>query len=199
MTNPAPQAITGAAPPGKAPASPWSFARHAPPDAEGRLLPADEPIALEVWAEALDADTRLPTGVLKRLRMRSLGEVFADLHARLDVTVCTECGHEAPRCPAPCGPCARRGCGGLAHRLIDEYLAGPEAGQEGQPVPEDFRRIACYPVAGLSEGHYVHVEFVCPADKAGCVRLVRLALAKTFLGPEYACWIALRCAVLLGA
>jgi hypothetical protein len=71
-------------------------------------------------------------------------------------------------------------------------------------VPHDHRWVACYPVTGASEGHYVHVEFICPAghrvpDGEPNVRVVRLALGKTFRGMGHAAEMARRCAVLLGA
>ena len=64
-------------------------------------------------------------------------------------------------------------------------------------VPHNWNWIACYPVSGTSEGHYVHCDFI--VDRADGRQLVRLALGKTFRGMEHAAEMAKRCAIFLGA
>lgn len=62
-------------------------------------------------------------------------------------------------------------------------------------IPVDFRWVACYPVTGGSEGHYIHVDLIL---KDGTTRLP-LFLGKTFLGWAKACEIANFCAEALAA
>jgi len=58
----------------------------------------------------------------------------------------------------------------------------------------EYHWIACYPVTGNSEGHYIHVDII---DKDG--RATNIFLAKTFHGFERAAEIAAACAWHLGA
>jgi hypothetical protein len=183
---------------------PRTYARHALLDAAGEVIPiGPDPIPLDIWRHVLDPATGRPTGFLKRERMRTLGEVGDELVRALDVLVCEKCGHERPRRWQEVSA-THAGCGGEYRWFTDEYFHGPHDSERHKPVPHDFRWIACYPVTGASEGHYVHVEFVCPAghrvaDGEPNGRVVRLALGKTFRGLAHAAEMARRCAVLLGA
>ena len=181
---------------------PRTYARWAAVDKEGKIIPiAPDPIPLDVWAHVvLDGVVQ---SHIKRVKMRSLKEVAGDLIKALDVVQCEkkECGWEAPRKERDYDRKCKK-CGGDTVWFIDEYMNGPN-GYIGEPthVPHNFRGVACYPVTGGSEGHYVHVEFVVQADR--CIgqeaATVRLALAKTFRGMDHAAEIARRCAILLGA
>ena len=64
------------------------------------------------------------------------------------------------------------------------------------PFPQP-RWIACYPVTGGSEGHYVHVD--CVVFHGNERVLIPLFLGKTFGGMDEAVTIAATCAKLLGA
>jgi len=161
--------------------------------------PGHDTIPLDVWRKILDPNTRQSTGYVKRERMRTLEEVFQDLHKRLDVVICDKCGHERPRKAGEY--CSKhKGCGGEYSWFLDEYFHGPDPLERTNknPVPHNWRWIACYPVTGGSEGHYVHVEFIVDNGKAG-LEHVRLALGKTFKGFDHAAEMARRCARLLGA
>src|SRR4051794_36961473 len=76
-----------------------SYARCALLDAQGNVVPVGDPdpIPLDVWRHVIDPLTKQPTGHVRRERMRALGEVFQDLHRRLDVVACDHCGFERPR------------------------------------------------------------------------------------------------------
>lgn len=178
-------------------------------------------IALDVWRRVKNLTTGEEDGTCKRERMRTLGEVFRDLRRRLDLVYCPKCGWERKRKDwrdyEP--PCLK--CGAECVTMIDEYFSGPD--KPGDLVPHDVRWIACYPVTGGSEGHYVHVEFASkvtelrgiapelPNDFGEGVKLfhlagrepvwkiTRLALGKTFHGFDHAAEMARRCAKLLGA
>lgn len=183
-------------------------------------------IALDVWRRVIDLNTRQETGNVKRERMRTLREVYAELYEALDVLVCDKCGHERRRDDRHdyCGKCRQPGCDGEYESLIDEYFSGPDIAADGGCVgsglvPHDYRWIACYAVTGGNEGHYVHVEFRVPVEQVkvstgedfGTAKLVtplrcenlwrpvRLALGKTFRGMDHAAEIAKRCSKLLGA
>lgn len=60
------------------------------------------------------------------------------------------------------------------------------------PIPS-YNNIACYVVAGGSEGHYLHVDYTGHPD-GSCV-----ILGKTFLGPQAAWDVAIAIATILGA
>jgi hypothetical protein len=160
-------------------------------------------IPLDVWRYVIDPETGERTGYLLRERMRTIHEVFQDLYKRLDVVVCDRCEHERPRQPQDCCE-THEGCGGEYRWFLDEYFSRDE--DQDSLVPHDYRWIACYPVTGSNEGHYIHVAFVVPPDgdvrvRPGelNVRMVRLATGKTFRGMAHAAEIARRCAVFLGA
>ena len=83
--------------------------------------------------------------------------------------------------------------------LIDEYfsLSERETGNKIFSQLQGF--IACYPVTGGSEGHYIHVDVVqYPNNQLPDGRVVHLITGKTFLGMEHAAKIAMRCIELLG-
>jgi hypothetical protein len=213
-------------------------------------------VRLDVWRRIKNPSTGEEDGSCKRERMLTLGEVFTDLRNRLDILICTECGHERSRrnrtkdgrSDYGDDPCKQEGCTGHYESLIDEYFSGPD--KPGELVPHNFRWIACYPVnerphrrttqglvmrvgnrvsflgapgTGGSEGHYIHIDFMVPAETVeiadphdqtgwgkkievhpirtenGLWRHVRLALGKTFKGMDHAADISRRCAILLGA
>ena len=66
---------------------------------------------------------------------------------------------------------------------------------------DGYRTIACYPVEGSSEGHYIHVEAygMRSPQQTGMVPVRYLFVGKTFKGMEHAALIARRCAEMLGA
>ena len=83
--------------------------------------------------------------------------------------------------------------------LIDEYfsLSDRSIGNEKFSSLRGF--IACYPVTGGSEGHYIHVDVVqYPNNQLPDGKVIHLITGKTFLGMEHAAKIAMRCIELLG-
>lgn len=109
-------------------------------------------------------------GYVHTIRRKTVKEVYEELRARLE----------------------------FEGMLPDEYFAIStliEYEKEdgiNKPFP-DFRLIACYPVTGGNEGHYIHVD----AIKDGKCELI--FVGKTFQGFERACEIANACARHLGA
>lgn len=80
-------------------------------------------------------------------------------------------------------------------KLIDENLS--VSGLPYQPfwsLLDQYRWIACYVVAGGSEGHYVHVDLVAGYDREWTGKVLHLITGKTFLGLSHAQKIASRCA-----
>ena len=77
--------------------------------------------------------------------------------------------------------------------MIDEYfsISGERKYSESAKFPLDYNWIACFPVTGGSEGHYVHVEII-NNDKRDLI-----FLAKTFQGMEHAWDIAKKLGELL--
>lgn len=71
-----------------------------------------------------------------------------------------------------------------------------DMGTEDQPFPDNYHWIACFPVTGGSEGHYIHVDMIC-SDMNGEHRK-SLFLGKTFLGLGHAIEIAGKLARLMG-
>lgn len=59
--------------------------------------------------------------------------------------------------------------------------------------PKDYRWIACFPVTGGSEGHYIHVDLILQDDKR-----LNVFLGKTFQGLGHAIEIAAKLARLMG-
>lgn len=115
-------------------------------------------------------------GYLRFVRMRSVGEVFADLKERLE----TE--------------------GVLPEEYFHVSVAlefKPENRDKKPheiPFPKGWRQIACYAVTGASEGHYIHVAAVMSDG-----RLETVFLGKTFRGMDFALKAAGSCARHLGA
>jgi len=63
-----------------------------------------------------------------------------------------------------------------------------------------FRTIACYPVTGASEGHYIHVDALVFREdiRSRLLECVPIFLGKTFQGFEFAAQVAAACAKHLG-
>ncbi len=78
--------------------------------------------------------------------------------------------------------------------LVDEYFSDVTQHEDGAPRmwPTEYTWLACYPVTGGSEGHYVHVDVIYRDNSR---RL--LFLVKTFKGIEHAWKIAQRAGELL--
>ena len=82
--------------------------------------------------------------------------------------------------------------------LIDEYFdLCIETDQTFWSLVESYRWIACYPVTGGSEGHYIHVDLIHGYDGDSTGKTLHLITGKTFLGLAHALKIANRCAELL--
>lgn len=180
-------------------------------------------VQLDVWRCVIkDGEEQ---SYIKRERMRTLREVYLDLRRRIDLVCCEKCSWHRKRKSWDDFDAKCLKCGADCYWFIDEYFSGPDTLDKfnDAPVPHDFRSIACYPVTGGSEGHYVHIEFHSPIDELEAsvdgipndfgegVRIVRpvgrqtlwkitrLALGKTFRGMDHAAEMARRCAILLGA
>lgn len=114
-------------------------------------------------------------GYLKYAGNRTVVEVFTELKKRLE--------HD-----------------GL---LPDEYfcISGDYRRDGDKPFPERHRWIACYPVTGDNEGHYIHVDALVPREKDGehYLESVPVFLGKTFQGFDFAAKVAAACAKHLGA
>lgn len=115
-------------------------------------------------------------GYLRYAGNRTVGEVFEELQGRLKAE------------------------GLLPEEYFDlvyDSVAWPKPGAE---FPQ-YRVLACYPVTGRSEGHYIHVDaFVARHGKEGFfIEAVPLFLGKTFQGFEFAAAAANACARHLGA
>lgn len=167
----------------------------------GEVCDPGDTIPLAIWRREYDKATREPTGRCILERARKLEEVFSDLVKGVNVVICSKCKAER-KASSRMTLETHKGCGGEWEDLIDEYFHGPEGSLAY--VPEKYRWIACYPVTGGSEGHYIHIDFLCEDMDAhgrgtGKWKTVRLALGKTFRGMDHAAAIALRCAKLLGA
>lgn len=173
-------------------------------------------VQLDVWHRVIDLETGKENGYVQRLKMRRLVEVFADLERRLDLVMCEKCGWHRKRKDHSDYDAKCMKCKADCFWYIDEYFNGPDS--TTALVPHNYRWIACYPVTGGNEGHYIHVDFMVPVQeivahegdfgekkfdvdvsRAGVWKPVRLALGKTFRGMGHAAEIARRCAVLLGA
>lgn len=98
----------------------------------------------------------------------------------------------------------------LQERLKDEGLLPEEYfdlvyDSVAWPKPEaEFPRcrvIACYPVTGRSEGHYIHIDALVArhGKDSFLIEAVPLFLGKTFQGFEFAAAVANACARHLGA
>lgn len=133
-------------------------------------------IELETW----ERDSDCPALRLRRLGMRTYGEVLVELNARLDA---------------------------VGYRP-DEYgytlwLRHEVVGIEDHILPP-HRWIASYAVTGGSEGHYMHIDFLPgKAEPEEPYLRFPFAMAKTLRegveGWRYACEIAAVAGYLLGA
>src|SRR5262249_40066126 len=126
---------------------------------------------LGVWRRVLDPNTGNPTGMCKLVEMRTLWDVFGDLQKIIEVETCKKCCFTRP-CRDWGRPTYHKRqdggrCGGGFDWFIDEYFHGPDRLDRngGERVPKDWRWLACYPVTGGSEGHYVHVEFASEVEE----------------------------------
>jgi len=130
----------------------------------------------EIVVEGVDVYRRIlrdgvVTGYLKRVGGRPIREVYADACAEL----------------------AKRGI------EIDEYLHSAIDLQPDGEWPANVRWVACYPVTGGSEGHYVHVDLICAETGARDFVRKPIMLGKTFRGMAYAAKMANALAEILGA
>lgn len=89
--------------------------------------------------------------------------------------------------------------------LISGDLSIVDNGKE--PFPEGYRWIACYPVTGRSEGHYIHVDVMVSHERhrdpfslpETYEERNLVFLGKTFKGFDFAARVAAACAKHLGA
>lgn len=111
-------------------------------------------------------------GYLKYTGNRTINEIFTDLRKRLEEE-------------------------GL---LPDEYFHVFLDVDENALFPE-YRWIACYPVTGGSEGHYIHIDALVPReiDRETLIESKLIYLGKTFQGLEFASKVAAACAKYLGS
>jgi hypothetical protein len=95
----------------------------------------------------------------------------------------------------------------LNYLLAKEDLLPEEGGfsdhsdwdKEVPAIWPELYRLACFPVRGGSEGHYVHIELIIPTNESGKREAVCISFAKAFQGMEFAGRVAAACARLLGA
>lgn len=103
-------------------------------------------------------------GCLRYVRNRTVGEVWKELGERLQ----------------------------QEDLFPDEHM-GMAASANGRSEFPAYRFLACYPVTGGSEGHYIHVDAVKEGKNAP------VFLGKTFQGMDFAAAVAAACARHLGA
>ena len=120
---------------------------------------AGQSISTEVYAKVLDAETKEETGFIRRVRYRTIREVFHDLHDALDIWICPKCGHEQPKDPDSCAwqeDCPA--CDERMESLIDEYFYNSVStlGHDNQPCGP-YVEIIVNAHSGGSEGHHVSV------------------------------------------
>ncbi|SMB96849.1 hypothetical protein SAMN00808754_1687 [Thermanaeromonas toyohensis ToBE] len=110
---------------------------------------------------------------LRYLGNRTVGEVYRELVERLEAD------------------------GLLPEEYFDVVYESPVRPRLDAEFPR-YLVLACYPVTGRSEGHYVHVDAFVEGD-SGVIRPVPVFLGKTFRGFEFAAAAANACARHLGA
>lgn len=135
-------------------------------------VPEVEPIEIYVY----EPDPEKP-GCLRHVRNRTIKEVYDDLVSRLKAE----------------------------DLLPDEYFSISSydvvSWKRGDLEFPRFRFIACFPVTGASEGHYIHVGVLVERTdvKPPLVELVPIFIGKTFQGFDFAAAVAAACAKHLGA
>ncbi len=164
-------------------------------------------IPTEVYAKVLDAETKEPTGFIKRIRYRTRLEVFGDLYKALDLWVCPKCEAERPVDHESCAwqaDCA--GCGERMESLIDEYFNCSVSRSTGNEPCGPFVEIIVNANSGGSEGHHVTIGALVRQDddRFGNKPLVYQhwfhykTLQEGEAGMDRAFAFARRCAKLLG-
>lgn len=86
----------------------------------------------------------------------------------------------------------------LRARLRGVEFVVPGRSGGSAPWPSNARWIACYPVAGANEGHYVHVDAIHTPTR-GPATVQQLLIIKVLTGRESALTIANACARALNA
>ena len=112
-------------------------------------------------------------GFRRHVGNRSVGEVYNDLQEKLRQIIVEWDGEKV-----------------LLWDTLDYFSTQHDTRDE---IPS-WKWIACFPVTGGSEGHYIHIEVI---DSEG--KLTPLYLGKTFCGWDMACKIANEIGRLLGA
>jgi hypothetical protein len=85
-------------------------------------------------------------------------------------------------------------------RYPDEYFhcSGDFMFNDKKEFPR-YRWIACYPVLGTNEGHFIHIDALVFREDLGVLQCVPVFLGKTFQGFDFAARVATACAKHLGA
>ncbi|MBO8128050.1 MAG: hypothetical protein H0Z39_02460 [Peptococcaceae bacterium] len=85
--------------------------------------------------------------------------------------------------------------------LPDEYFELSFGITDGDREFPRYRGLACYPVTGSSEGHYIHVDALVLREDLhpAVLECVPVFLGKTFQGFDFAARVAAACAKYLGA
>jgi len=136
--------------------------------------PDSEPEPIEIYV--YEPDPEKP-GCLRHVRNRTIREVYEDLVSRLKAE----------------------------DLLPDEYfnISSYEvvSWKRGDLEFPRYRAIACFPVTGASEGHYIHVGALVERTdvKPPLVEFVPVFMGKTFQGFEFAAAVVAACAKHLGA
>jgi len=126
-------------------------------------------IPTEIYARVLDAETKEPTGYIRRTRWRTRGEVFRDLENALDLWVCPKCKHEQPKEPKSCAwqqDCPA--CDERMESLIDEYFMLSGVRDEADLPCGPMIEIVCLASSGGNEGYHVSIgALVHQTDEQG--------------------------------
>lgn len=129
-----------------------------------------DPIEIEVYEPVPDKP-----GYSRLHHRRSIGEVIAELNAKLDAEGMRpdEYGFDVSY-----------------YSLVDQLgvsaVGAVDARRAAEKLAWPAGRIALYPVTGGSEGHYVHLDVIPRQDTREGKPAVSIALAKTFGGWDQA-------------
>lgn len=82
----------------------------------------------------------------------------------------------------------------------DEYFqcSGDFMFDDNKEFPT-YRTLACFPVTGSSEGHYIHIDAFVFREDLAMHQCIPVCLGKTFQGFDFAAKVAAACAKHLGA
>ena len=119
-------------------------------------------VPIDVYAQVLDAETRQPTGFIRRLRWRTPTEIFRDLYAAVDLWTCPKCDHDEPLSKGKREQVTYhrtcRKCGVEMEHVIDEYFCNSaDTCGYGNKPRGPLRQVIAYTETGGNEGTHVMI------------------------------------------